>query len=212
MNANELFRRKIFGAPIRFFYPTNVIGLENLPDEPFVLAAGPHKTLKDSMIIPSFLQDYELHFLAKSSLWKIPVVGQFLTATGQIPVERNSERAADSVTPAVEDLNKGFNDMVFPEGTRYLKDTAVHRGKTGAVRISLASGRPLVPMALRGIQKSSRHVKRELVIGKPIYPRAMLATAENLLELRQQETILAKYLTTQLMNTIAELAVQRYVA
>ena len=211
MNANELFRRHIFGAPVRLFSPTQVEGLENIPNGPCVFAIGPHKSYLDSVIVPSWLQDYELHFLAKGTLWNIPVVGQFLSATGQIPVDRSSVRAADAIIPAVEDLNRGFRIMVFPEGTRYLSDTAVHKGKTGAARIATRAGVPLVPVGLIGFQRSSRHIKRKIVIGAPIEPSLLLTAAETLLEKAQQETILMRRMTTRVMNDIAELSVQRYV-
>ncbi|MGD9957607.1 MAG: lysophospholipid acyltransferase family protein [Candidatus Nanopelagicales bacterium] len=102
-------------------------------------------------------------FLGKASLFRVPVLGAILRATGQIPVERRSSQAAsgDSVAPPAAPLaaarrltDEGLAVIVYPEGT-LTRDPGLWpmRGKSGAVRLALEHGVPLVPVASWGAQR-----------------------------------------------------------
>lgn len=205
MNWNYVFRRRIFGPPLRWIFPTKVVGIENLPEGPFILAAGPHKTLKESMIIPVQLWDHELHFLAKGTLWKVPVVGTFLSATRQIPVDRTEGRGADAIGPAVADLKNGYSVMIYPEGTRHKGDDGVHLGKTGVARIAFRAEVPIVPVALVGMRSMKRSTHREIRIGKPINTMRVIALSDRVLARRSEETIIARRVTDRVMEEIRTL-------
>lgn len=96
-------------------------------------------------------------FMAKASLFRIPVLGWFMRRTGQIPVERdNRKRKEESVNPlgaANEIVKRQAGVIVYPEGT-LTRDPHLWpmRGKSGAVRLALESGIPLYPMAHWGAQ------------------------------------------------------------
>ncbi len=93
-------------------------------------------------------------FLVKSSLFTVPVVGAFLRATGQIPVERNSHRAADALHAAVAALERGRCVALYPEGTLTTDpDLWPGRPKTGAARLALTTGAPVIPVAQWGSHK-----------------------------------------------------------
>jgi 1-acyl-sn-glycerol-3-phosphate acyltransferase len=112
-------------------------------------------------------------FLAKDELFKIPVVGSALNGAKQIPVDRSS-RDATPLRKAQQALRAGEVVVIYPEGT--VTDRVDHlpmEGRTGTVRLSLASGIPIVPLASWGSQavwqKSGRG---SLKYGRPVWLKA----------------------------------------
>jgi len=93
-------------------------------------------------------------FLAKASLFKIPVVGAALRASGQIPVERGgSTRGRATLTAAQKLVDEGHSVIVYPEGSLTRDpDLWPMRGKSGAVRLALEHGIPVIPAAHWGTQ------------------------------------------------------------
>ncbi|MWB97680.1 1-acyl-sn-glycerol-3-phosphate acyltransferase [Agromyces sp. MMS17-SY077] len=92
-------------------------------------------------------------FLAKASVFKVPVVGWLLRTSGQIPVERTGRQSGDAVRAAEELVEKGRMVVVYPEGSLTRDpDLWPMRGKSGAVRIALERGIPIVPCAHWGAQ------------------------------------------------------------
>ncbi|PRY69206.1 1-acyl-sn-glycerol-3-phosphate acyltransferase [Glaciihabitans tibetensis] len=101
-------------------------------------------------------------YLAKASLFKIPVAGWLLRRAGQIPVERAGTRGSDPLTAARKIAHEGLAVVVYPEGTLTRDpDLWPMRGKTGAVRIALQEGIPIIPAAHWGTQLvMPRYAKR----------------------------------------------------
>lgn len=94
-------------------------------------------------------------FMAKESLFKVPVFGWLLKATGQIPVRREGAvRASGNPMGAAEELiRREAAVIVYPEGTLTRDpDLWPMRGKSGAVRLALETGIPLIPAAHWGTQ------------------------------------------------------------
>ena len=91
-------------------------------------------------------------FMAKASLFKVPVVGKLLTASGQIPVERERSAAKTATMDAARTLVRTGNAVIiYPEGTLTREpDGWPMRGKSGAVRIALEAGIPIIPVATTG--------------------------------------------------------------
>jgi 1-acyl-sn-glycerol-3-phosphate acyltransferase len=93
-------------------------------------------------------------YLAKSGLFKGRVLGGFLRAAGQIPVERSSRTAAGAYEAAVAAVRAGECVVVYPEGTITRDpDLWPMKGKTGAARIALETGCPVVPIGQWGAQQ-----------------------------------------------------------
>lgn len=94
-------------------------------------------------------------FLAKASLFKVPIVGAALRATGQIPVERaGSSRISEPLRAANELVANGHCIIIYPEGTLTRDpDLWPMRGKTGAVRMALEQKIPVIPSAHWGAQE-----------------------------------------------------------
>ena len=118
-------------------------------------------------------------FLAKASLFKNPVLGWFLRSSGQIPVERSGSQSHAAIRAAEDLVSKGRMVIVYPEGSLTRDpDMWPMRGKTGAVRIALERGIPLVPAAHWGTQQIlPRYGKKlslfprktvDVIIGEPI--------------------------------------------
>ncbi|HZA03520.1 MAG TPA: lysophospholipid acyltransferase family protein [Propionibacteriaceae bacterium] len=101
-------------------------------------------------------------FLAKASLFSVPVLGRIIRACGQIPVQRQSARSADALVAAVEAVNQGRAVVIYPEGTITRDpDLWPMAGKTGAARVALRTGCPVIPIGQWGAQ--------ELMYGRQIH-------------------------------------------
>nr|WP_300151153.1 lysophospholipid acyltransferase family protein [Propionicimonas sp.] len=89
--------------------------------------------------------------LGKSDLWKVPVIGWLARRTGQIPVERGTERASDALVHAREALDAGECIVIYPEGTITADpDTWPMTARPGAARLALSTGCPVVPVGQWG--------------------------------------------------------------
>jgi 1-acyl-sn-glycerol-3-phosphate acyltransferase len=156
-------------------------GQENLPPTGGVIIAPNHMSHFDPLVVAHFVYGAGRwpRFLAKASLWDVPVVGFFLRKTLQIPVERGSVEAVKSLDALVQALREGGAVIIYPEGTTTKQpELWPMRGKTGAARLALLTGAPIVPIAHWGAQeifdvrtrKFSLRQRRpvSVVAGKPI--------------------------------------------
>lgn len=103
-------------------------------------------------------------FMAKASLFKVPVLGWLLRSSGQIPVERTggSRGGNNPMGDAGGLIQREAGVIVYPEGT-LTRDPELWpmRGKSGAVRLALETGIPLIPVAHWGTQElMPRYAKR----------------------------------------------------
>ena len=131
-------------------------GTQHIPRSGSFIISPNHTSNIDPIVVGAaiYLGGRSPHFLGKSSLWKVPVVGALLRATRQMPIERGAHnRDADPLRTAKERMAEGAGVIVYPEGT-LTRDPAIWpmRGKTGAVRLALATGVPLIPAAHWGTQ------------------------------------------------------------
>ena len=104
-------------------------------------------------------------YLGKESVFRVPVVGRIITGAGQIPVYRETTDAAESVGAAVAAVRGGECVVVYPEGT-ISRDPGLWpmTGKTGAARIALTTGAPVIPLAQWGAQEVIGPYRREFRI------------------------------------------------
>lgn len=151
-----------------------VSGIENIPKGQPVIFLSNHQGAFD---IPA-LQGYipaQFRWVAKKSLFKIPIIGWSMTLAGYIGIERESATAAfRSMIAAAKKIKSGTSVLVFPEGTRSHTDELLPF-KRGAFMIAMKSAVPIVPMAIRGtshiMERGSLLIKPANVtinIGKPI--------------------------------------------
>jgi len=145
-------------------------GVENVPrDGGFVLAAN-HLSNFDPwpLGIPLFPKRY-LRFMAKSELFWWPL-GPIISAGGAFKVRRG-EGDLEAMNKAIELVRDGQAVVMFPHGTRQRKGLVKKhrpRSHTGAARIALEAGVPLVPAAIAGTDRLSRLGPMRVRYGKPI--------------------------------------------
>jgi 1-acyl-sn-glycerol-3-phosphate acyltransferase len=153
------------------------IGQENVPPAGGVILAPNHMSHFDPLVVAHFVYGAGRwpRFLAKASLWDVPVVGYFLRKTLQIPVERGSVEAVKSLDALVAALREGGAVIIYPEGTTTKQpDLWPMRGKTGAARLALLTGAPVVPIAHWGAQQVFDVRTRKLSL-RPRRPVSVIA-------------------------------------
>ncbi|MEE8368196.1 MAG: lysophospholipid acyltransferase family protein [Thermoanaerobaculia bacterium] len=128
----------------------------DLKDEgPYVFMSN-HQSLFDIPVLITSVPG-QGRFLAKRSLFRIPVFGWAMQASGFIAIDRaNRGSATDSFAGAVARLRSGASALVFPEGTRSL-DGELLPLQRGGFLLALKSGLPIVPVGIYG----SIRVKRK---------------------------------------------------
>jgi len=103
---------------VRWWGRLEVSGLEHLPSSGPVLIAGNHDSYWDPVAIgEAGLKRRQIRALAKSSLWKNPVLGKILDGMGQIPIDRGKGDSG-ALDRAIDELRAGACIGIFPEGTR----------------------------------------------------------------------------------------------
>ena len=152
-----------FGLVVAIVRPFMVVftkheftGRENMPRSGGVVFVTNHISHFDPLVLGFFIWECRRipRLLGKVSVFKLPILGRIITSAGQIPVHRESAQAADAFRDAVAAVEKGECVGVYPEGT-ITRDPAMWpmTGKTGAARIALMTGCPVIPIANWGAQE-----------------------------------------------------------
>ncbi|MBQ7991239.1 MAG: 1-acyl-sn-glycerol-3-phosphate acyltransferase [Oscillospiraceae bacterium] len=160
--------RYIVRGLYHIWYDFRIEGEENVPREEGVLIAANHRTYADPVLLTMPMRR-PVKYMAKEELFKNPIFAEFIRELGAFPIRRG---AGDMtvINDTVERLKKGYNVVIFPEGTRQ-KENKVGRGKTGVALIAGKSGAAVLPMGIvfEG-EKLKFRTKLTLRIGKPIPP------------------------------------------
>jgi 1-acyl-sn-glycerol-3-phosphate acyltransferase len=158
--------------PLRLWFTWRFEGLERIPAEGPAIVACNHISYLDPLANSYAVvkRGRRPRFLAKEELFRIPVVGRALRGAGQIPVSRGVSggsplRAAQLAVEAGEVV------LIYPEGTVTKRPEFLPmEGKTGTVRLSLATGVPITPMASWGSQAVwQKSGKGSLKFGRPVW-------------------------------------------
>lgn len=145
--------RRALRLVVRVYRPS-IHGLDNVPEHGAVILACNHLSFIDSMVVP-LVVPRRVAFLAKAEYFatkgvKGALIRRLFRTVGAVPVERGYGRAARaSLDTAEAVLAKGEAFGIYPEGTRS-RDGRLHRGHVGVARLTLATGAPVVPVALSG--------------------------------------------------------------
>jgi 1-acyl-sn-glycerol-3-phosphate acyltransferase len=179
-------------------YRLRAKGRENLPkDTGYVLACN-HVSSFDPwpLGMPLWPRRF-LRFMAKSELYWFPL-RLVLNGAGAFPVRRG-QRDLEAIETAVRLVREGQVVAMFPEGTRRTKGLVKKweaRPRSGAARIALEAGAPLVPAAVKGTDKLTRFGRLTVAYGPPV----------EIDDLRGEDVaVAAREATDRLMAKIAEL-------
>jgi len=188
----------ILSAPVLYgLYRLQARGKENLPEGGSVLACN-HVSSFDPWVLGMPLSPKRfLRFMAKSELYW-PPLKYVLNGVGAFPVRRG-QRDVQAIETAVQLARDGHVVAMFPEGTRRTKGLVKRfeaRPRSGAARIALEAGVPLVPAAVKGTDQLLRLGRLSVVYGTPV----------EIDDLRGRDVAeAAQEATERLMTRIAEL-------
>ena len=150
-------------------------GAELVPDRSVIYLSN-HQSHLDIPMLYATLPSPTIRMLAKKELFQIPLWGRGLRAAEFVEVDRaNHGRAIDSIEHAARLVRDGVSIYLAPEGTRS-KDGRIGKLKKGGFHLALATGAPIVPVAIRGtidiLPRGSRAMRTgqhvSVVIGPPI--------------------------------------------
>jgi 1-acyl-sn-glycerol-3-phosphate acyltransferase len=154
---------------IRLLFRERAKGVHNLPADGFVLAPNHVSNLDPWPLGMPLWPRRQLHWMAKVELFK-PVMGRLIYWGGAFPVRRG-EGDESAIDTAVERVLAGDIVVIFPEGTRKEKGLIKRheaRPRTGAARVALRSGAPLVPAAIGGTDRLLRLGPLKVAYGPPL--------------------------------------------
>lgn len=223
-------RRPGYGEPMgrawRFvwlvlYYPVSGLirmryrNIEALPQQGPMIIVVNHVSHIDPFLVSKFILDAGRvpRFLAKESIFDVPVVGAAMRAMGHIPVKRGTTDARQSLSAAVDALHAGKVIVLHPEGTVTRDpDGWPMIGKTGAARLAtLVPDVPVVPVAQWGVQEQfdlyKKHVKliprprHEILVCPPVDLSAFHDREPNTATLREITDVIMR----RLREGVAEL-------
>lgn len=135
-------------------------GMANIPASGPLVVASNHVSDVDPFVLGDYLTrcGRHGHFLAKQVLFTVPVFGRFLRAARQVAVSRDTLAAGRAMTEAARAAGAGATVVIYPEGKETLDPTNwPMTGKPGAAAVAIATGAPLVPVAVWGTQRIRGH-------------------------------------------------------
>jgi len=155
---------------LKTLFRYRAVGTENLPGRGgWVLAANHSSNLDPWPLGLALFPRRFLRFMAKSELFWFPL-GAIIKAGGAFPVERGRQDE-EAIAKAVDLCKAGHVVVMFPEGTRRrkgLRKKRVARWHSGAARIALEAGVPLIPAGIAGTDRIARLGPLRVAYGAPI--------------------------------------------
>jgi 1-acyl-sn-glycerol-3-phosphate acyltransferase len=110
-----------------------------------------HRSQLDILAVMVALGDFQLRWVAKKELTRVPVFGWALKHSGHIVIDRSDSRqAVASLRAARAQMCEGISVVIFPEGTRSPPGQVLLPFKKGGFMLALETGFPIVPVAVRG--------------------------------------------------------------
>lgn len=199
----------------RVLWNPTIRGVDNVPENGPVILASNHLAYCDTVFLPGQIRR-TVHFLGKSDIFtgrSLPqrIGARIMRGLHVMPVDRSGGSAARSALDAgTAVLEAGGILGIYPEGTRS-PDGRLYRGKTGVARIALATGAPIVPVAMVGAfeaQRGRRFFPRRrpqitAVLGEPLLARDIASAWED-----ADESSLLRGVTEAVMDRIQELSGQ----
>jgi 1-acyl-sn-glycerol-3-phosphate acyltransferase len=199
---------------VRFLFWATLVGAENVPVTGGALLASNHLAAGDTYITPAMLKR-QVTFPAKAELFRgdrgprSVILAWFMRSIKQVPLDRSGGRVSlAGLEPVLNALHEGRLVGIYPEGTRS-PDGRLYKGHTGVARMALASGAPVIPVAVadtarvKGLFGIGWVWKPKVIVGKPIDFSAYTGLHDDRAVLR--------WVTDEVMAAIQELSGQTYI-
>ena len=152
--------KKLVLAVVRAFYrmlfKVEICGVENIPTDKNFIVAPNHLSNFDPPLIAAFLP-VNMAYMAKASLFKVPIVSQVIRAFDAFPVKRGEGMSA--IRTAIRILKEGRSLVIFPEGMRVRTSGVLGQGQQGTVMIATKAKVGLLPVGIETTYKFRSKVK-----------------------------------------------------
>jgi 1-acyl-sn-glycerol-3-phosphate acyltransferase len=185
-------------------------GLDNVPtDGPAILCPN-HISFIDSMFVPAVL-DRRVTYVGKAEYLDSWKTRRLMPALGMIPIDRKGGNAAQAaLDAAARVLERGELFGIYPEGTRS-RDGRLHKGHTGAARLALRTGAPIIPVGIIG----TREIQPADAVMPRLFREASVRFAPPIhvdrYRDRASDKLILRQITDEVMYEIRNLTGQEYV-
>ena len=171
-NRFYAFMYRTFGWMLRILHPTEVEGLENLPERSALLCANHSSNWDPVLLALAVPVNYRLHVMAKEELFQNKFLAWLIGKAGGFPVSRGN-MDIQAVKTAIQLLKDGENLLIFIEGTVVRNgigsvDGLPAHAKSGAAMIGVRTGATMVPVFMDGEKKPFRRTR--IIFGTPYAP------------------------------------------
>ncbi|WP_434991870.1 lysophospholipid acyltransferase family protein [Arthrobacter sp. Ld5] len=209
-----VMKRIIVGPILNLLFRPWVKGLDNVPATGPAVLVSNHLSFSDSIFLP-IVVPRTVVFLAKSEYFtgkgvKGRLTALFFRLSNQLPMDRSGGAASSSSLSAGMDiLNDGGVLGIYPEGTRS-PDGRLYRGKTGVAKLVLATGVPVIPVAMIGtdkVQPIGRRIPNIRRVGVIIGEPLDFSRYEGL----EDDRFVQRSVTDEIMYELMRLSGQEYV-
>jgi 1-acyl-sn-glycerol-3-phosphate acyltransferase len=206
--------KAVVGPILRIVFRPWVEGMEHVPEQGPAILASNHLSFSDSFFLPVVVPR-RITFIAKSDYFtgrgvKGRLTAAFFRGVGQLPVDRSGGGAGDAALEAgLKVLRRGELFGIYPEGTRS-PDGRLYRGKVGVARMALASGAPVLPIAMidtEKIQPPGKIVPKVMRVGIRIGAPLDFSRYEGM----EDDRYILRSVTDEIMYALMELSGQEYV-
>ena len=149
MNSEQIIfklHKALIKSYVRSLIHYDLMMEENLPAGPKLLVAN-HPTTTDPFFMPLLINE-PISLFITGMAFEVPVFGKILTKAGHIPVQKSLRSRLQTVEQALERLSTGRTVGIFPEGSLSPERGEFCRPRSGAARIALQSGVPVIPIGI----------------------------------------------------------------
>jgi 1-acyl-sn-glycerol-3-phosphate acyltransferase len=209
-----IMKRIFIGPIVNLLFRPWVKGLDNIPATGAAVIVSNHLSFSDSIFLPLAVPR-PVVFLAKSEYFtgkglKGKMTAAFFRLSNQLPMDRSGGAASASSLSAGEEVLKSGGILgIYPEGTRS-PDGRLYRGKTGVAKLILATGVPVIPVAMIGtdkVQPIGRRIPNirrvGVIVGEPMDFRRYAGMGE--------DRFIQRSVTDEIMYALMRLSGQEYV-
>ena len=155
VNRSSRWTINTLGVIFRRLVDVQITGMENLPEDGGFILTPNHISNIDpvGMWYGLTTRGVPVRIMAKKEMLTLPVLGAWFRSIGLVPVDRHATHPGESLRAARAAIESGEGVLIYPEGTFTAEpDYWPMRAKTGAARLALDTGAPVIPVAQWGAQ------------------------------------------------------------